>query len=142
MLLFTKFIYKYCLTIILLAMIFLNYSCTNYHPFPDVAELYEAKDPDTNEPAVQLVVKKWTDGDYTTPIVKFVDSNGCTWAIGCYSESPEMWSIMRICKGEKQEVSFQKIFTTRARPTWLEHSEFNDYKNWLEYSEINDYNKK
>ena len=121
-------IYLICLLVICWGICLLFNSCTYYHPFPKVDELYEARDPDTNEPVIHIVATKWTDGHYSTPIVKIVDSNDCTWAIGCYSENPELWSIMRICKGEKKEVRFRKIYTTRSRPTWLPYSEFGDYK--------------
>ncbi len=113
-------------------LLFLNFSCARWHPFPKTDELYEVRDPDSNEPFFQIVATKWTDGHYTTPVLRFLDSKGHTWVVGFYSEDPNSWSVNQMSNGERKEIGFQKIFTAPARPTWLRFSEFNDYKKEME----------
>ena len=130
--LFNKIIYGVCITVLCGSFFVLNFSCAIGHTFPRTDELYEVRDPDSNEPVFQIVATKWTDGHYTTPVLRFLDSKGHTWVVGFYSDDPNMWSFRRISNGERRGVGFQKIFTTPTSPNWLPYSEFNDYKKELE----------
>jgi hypothetical protein len=128
-----KIIFGASIAIICGLLFFLNFSCAIGHPFPRTDELYEIRDPNTNEPVFQIVATKWTDGHYSTPVVRFLDSKGYTWVVGFYSDDPNMWSVRRISNGERKEVGFQKIFTSpTGAPMWLPDSEFNDYKKEIE----------
>lgn len=104
------------------------------HDPADVAdELYEVKDPDSNKPVAQIVATWNSDKIYYTPTIRFFDSNGCTWAITCYSNNPAMWTIYRIGPSDKaRRVDYKKIYETSATSNWLKWSEFNEYKKYPE----------
>lgn len=57
-------------------------------------EIYEAKSPLSGQPVVQIIAEKWTNNEYlSTPVVKFMDSHGDSWAVACYDNDPNHWCV-------------------------------------------------
>lgn len=80
------------LTMVVLYMIFWDRSeDTWWHPYPTHNEVYEATDPDTQEPVIRLVTTKWTDGSRNFCLM-FRQVGGTIWYIRFRdSEYPGAW---------------------------------------------------
>lgn len=110
-------------------VIFVCTSCYDTrHPTPQYHELYEVKDPNTSEVVFQILACKWTDGIYSsTPVIKTLRPDDCTWMVSCHSENPKMWTIYRLCPGGKPErIEHYKIFTSRNSK--IQQVGINDYR--------------
>lgn len=97
---------KIIITALMVFLIFAASSCTRGHPMPMSKEIYEAKSPHSGQPVVQIIAEKWTDNEYqSTPVVKFMDSYGDSWAIACYDNDPNHWCVYYTPRDKTTDIS-------------------------------------
>ena len=104
-----------CIVIVLFGILIGVSSCYNTgHPMPQLTEVYEAKDPETNESILRIIAVRWTGGYYPcSPYIKFRQPDGSTWNIRTFSNDPNYWEVVRIHpEKEAQEVTLEKIHTS------------------------------
>jgi len=100
----------FALSIAAVYLVFRNHGYTTAHPFPICDEVYQAVDPNTQEPVIRLVSTIWTGGDRGEElIIMFRSSGGSVWYLTISSsEYPHSLAVFRGSVNLDSEVTLIK----------------------------------
>lgn len=83
-------------SIVAVYLVFRNHGDTTAHPFPVCDEVYQAVDPNTQEPVVRLLSTIWTGGDRGMLVIMFRGPRAPVWYVVIDSvEYPHSWGVFR-----------------------------------------------